>query len=447
MSQTLEDILDYHHAKRAWERVRRNRGAAGIDGLTVQQVDQAFPELWTAVADNILHQRFRPLPVRRVTIPKPDGGERHLGIPCVLDRVVSQLLHQMLSPLWEQEFSPMSFAYRPHRTPIQALKAACHQIDQGRPWLLHLDIREFFDSVPHALVLHLLHSKLEDIRITQLVERLLQTGICHPVLVTKTQAGLHQGSPLSPLLANVVLHQLDIWLHSQSQPFVRYADDILLFVNKAEQADPLRQQVEHQLAILGLHLNPQKTLSASANDSQFLGYSFQLGEEGKAQLLISPTSLKRIRDSLPMLIHTHSYQGAEGCARECARLLRSWQQHFGHSDDPRQLTELYQTAQALLCDAFPYQFPKQDPTTNITLQALGLSPHSPPPSQPCRVSYNGDLPLRTTDWRGSLQAWLKRLPRQRAVRLRVNFRRRRRHWFRPNSVSLVICGQEFRFNL
>jgi len=445
MNITLENVLDIHRAKEAWGRVRQNKGSAGIDGVTVREVDGAFLELWAAVADGVRKGTYSPEPVRRVNIPKPHGGERALGIPCVLDRVLAQALNLLLIPMWEDEFSPMSFAYRPGRTPMQALRRACDHISESQPWLLHLDIEDFFGSVSHSLVLRLLRRKIDDSRLVDLVGKMMSAGVFHNELVTNAEMGLHQGSPLSPLLANIVLHELDSWMHERNVAFVRYADDLLVCLSDEIKAHTLLPEIVSRLAELGLRLNDRKTRSLPADEIAYLGFSFRVTKSG-AQLLISQDSILRMQSTLMGLIQSQKLFGAESCARECARLLRSWKEYYGKCDDFSQFEALYEYTRESLIQAFPSNLSSGDPFTIATLQSWGLSALDSARSDGRPCNYDGSFSSQV-DWRSSARIALKRLLRQRIVRFRMNLGRRKNKSIRVQSYSLIICGHEFRFFL
>ena len=215
----------------AWDRVRRNEGAPGVDGITVRDLESTFAQEWRRNANALQAGTWKPHPVRRVTIPKPTGGWRVLGIPTVLDRVVHQALAQILTPRWEARFSARSFGFRKGRSTLDALNRLAKDASAvSNPLAWHLDIREFFDRVPRAMALRAVARVTTDQRLQQLVATILSAGVLNGVNWEATPLGLPQGSPLSPLLANAVLHPLDLWMTEQALPFIRYADDIVILL-------------------------------------------------------------------------------------------------------------------------------------------------------------------------------------------------------------------------
>ena len=449
---TLESILDLSHARKAWHRVRRNQGAPGVDGMAIREVDQAFDELWAGLVQNIQEGDFQPLPVRRVMIPKSDGGERQLGIPTVMDRVLAQTLHLALSPVWEPTFSPMSFGYRPGRMAIQAVAASRQSIQAGNTWALHLDIKDYFDSVPHELVLKLLSNRLSDTRVVDLVSRLLRTGVCDQLLVRVSDRGITQGSPLSPLLANIVLHEFDSWLTERGLAFARYADDCLILLPDEQSAQAFLAEIPHYLTQLGLELNTEKTGSTPAHEADFLGYSFRSAEDGRTRIVIAHDSLNRMKAALNGIIQNRWHNDYESSFRECQQLFTSWQSYYSHSEDPSQLRDLLDYAEQGLKNSFPSQCSSSDRIATQLMTPPQPSLYSQNPPQHQTPNYAGQLPIPRSfpDWPASLRLLWRRLPRQRFVKLRVNLGlsgKRRKGLFRTRSVSLVICGQEFRFSL
>lgn len=449
LQPTLESVLDLSHARKAWKKVKRNQGGPGIDGMAIREIDPCFDDFWATLTHRIHQGDFAPLPVRQAFIPKPDGGERELGIPTVLDRVLAQAVHMALAPVWEPTFSPYSFAYRPGRMAIQAVQTARQHIQLGSPWALHLDIKDFFGSVPHRDILDLLAQRLSDSRLVSLIDQLLKSGICEQALVRVSDIGITQGSPLSPLLANIVLNEFDSFLTENSLPFSRYADDSLVLFPSQEAAQEFLPRIESKLKDLGLTLNQDKTRSTPAQETDFLGFTFRPDASGRLLISISEKPLSRMKDTLASLTEGRWEADGPGTLAECATLLNSWRGYYGRTEVPNEFQALIRVAAHNLAVAFPADYP-------VEAEVLTLLANFTPPSSPGRgptPDYGGQIPSpnsKLTNWPATLRLFWKRLPRQNYVRLRVNLGlkgKRSRGLFRTRSVSLIILGQEFRFSL
>ena len=221
----IEKMLERGNLLKALQAVERNRGAAGVDGMEVAQLRAYLREHWSTVKEQILKGEYQPRPVRRVDIPKPGGGTRMLGIPTVLDRLIQQALHQILTPLWEPEFSVHSYGFRPGRSAQQAVKAAQDYVNQGKRWVVDMDLEKFFDRVNHDALMARVARRVKDARMLRLIRRYLESGIMHGGLVEQRVEGTPQGGPLSPRLSNILLDDLDRELEKRGHRFCRYADD------------------------------------------------------------------------------------------------------------------------------------------------------------------------------------------------------------------------------
>ncbi|MGO9245587.1 MAG: group II intron reverse transcriptase/maturase [Verrucomicrobiia bacterium] len=324
---TLEEMLGGNNIQSAWHRVRRNRGCAGVDGVTIEELNPVFSEQWRRIEAALRSGAYRPQPLLRVRIPKPAGGERLLGIPTVTDRVVQQALAQVLSPCWESRFSPRSFAYRPGLGPHDALKAFEGAVNRGASWVLHVDIEDFFDSVPHTIAMGFLQDELADQRLATLAQQVLSSGVYENGLVRPASLGLPQGSPLSPLVANVVLDFLDDRLEQGGWEFVRYADDCVVLLASQNLGPAARQLVVESLADLGLRLNERKTAFTHVTEARFLGFAFRQASAGSIVRSVSPEALAEVEQILLQTIQT-SVGSATIVAEETAKTLRSWLAYF-----------------------------------------------------------------------------------------------------------------------
>ena len=349
---SLEQVLADDNAQSAWARVRRNRGCAGVDGVSVQELEPQFAAQWRQVERTIASGNYQPRPLLRVRIPKPSGGERLLGIPTVMDRVVQQSVAQVLSPRWEPRFSSRSFAYRPGRGPRHALAACEAAMGRGSEWVLHLDIESFFDSVPHAVTLSALKADLADVRVETLIQRTLTCGVYEDALVRATTVGFAQGSPLSPLLANVVLDRFDRRVESTGWEFVRYADDCVIFLPRPELGPAVKRIVVQTLGSLGLRLNEQKTSFGPFTSARFLGFTFRRDASGRAVRSVSPEALAEAESSILGCLHS-SQQSEERVASVVAGMLRSWLAYFRTTQDEPILRRLVERIRAAWQEKFP----------------------------------------------------------------------------------------------
>lgn len=232
----LEEILDFRNIQKALQRVISNKGAGGVDGMQTDELRDYLTQHWSELKSKILSGMYRPSPVRGIEIPKASGGKRLLGIPTVIDRLIQQAIQQWLSPVYEADFSPYSYGFRPHRNAHQAVLQARSHIASGGSWIIELDLSNFFDRVHHDRLISQLSKRISDKRTLDLIRRYLTSGILLGGVVSPRQEGTPQGSPLSPLLSNIVLDELDKELHKRGHKFVRYADDCSIYVNSNKSA-------------------------------------------------------------------------------------------------------------------------------------------------------------------------------------------------------------------
>jgi RNA-directed DNA polymerase len=270
-----ETILSRENLMAALGRVQANQGAPGIDGMTVEELPDHLRAHWEGIRAKLERETYRPAPVKRVEIPKPGGGTRELGIPTVLDRLIQQAIAQVLSPLFEETFSEHSYGFRPGRNAHEAVKAAQRHIQEGYTWVVDIDLEKFFDRVNHDRLMAHMKQVIEDKRVLRLVNKYLQAGVMVNGVVIEREEGTPQGSPLSPLLSNIVLTELDRKLEERGHRFVRYADDCNIYVKSERAAQRVmtgtRQFIEKRLR---LKVNEEKSAIGRATQRQFLGFSF-----------------------------------------------------------------------------------------------------------------------------------------------------------------------------
>jgi RNA-directed DNA polymerase len=275
----FERVLQRENLQAAWKQVRANKGAAGVDGMTIDEFpDWAKSGEWKRVVTELETGQYRPAPVRRVEIDKPDGGVRQLGIPTVLDRVIQQAIAQVLTPIFDPEFSDHSFGFRPGRNGQQAVKQVQRIIKDGRRIAVDVDLSKFFDRVNHDLLMTHLGYKVKDKRVLRLVKRYLRAGVIDNQLFSESREGVPQGGPLSPLLANIMLDPLDKELERRKHLFARYADDFTILVKSQRAGERVLHSISQYLQNrLKLVVNATKSRVVKTSDSKFLGFTFRGG--------------------------------------------------------------------------------------------------------------------------------------------------------------------------
>ena len=333
----MEQVVGGRNAEAALRAVVRNDGAAGIDGMTTGQLREHLRQHWTVIRDKLLQGTYVPSPVRRLEIPKPNGGTRLLGIPTVLDRFVQQLLLQALTPVFDPTFSPNSHGFRPGRSAHDALKAAQRFAREGKTWVVDMDISRFFDRVNHDILMTRIGQMIRDKRVLKLIGRYLRCGVMIEGVKSATQEGTPQGGPLSPLLANIYLDALDKELETRGHSFSRYADDCNIYVGSPEAARRVLENVTAWLKKeLRLDVNADKSGAGQVWERKFLG--FQMTRE--LTIGIAPRSLERFKDKVRQLWRScQSLSSAKLRDNWCA-YLRGWWGYFHLAEQRRELHEL-----------------------------------------------------------------------------------------------------------
>lgn len=277
-SALLEAALTRENLQQALKRVRANKGAAGVDGLDIDQSVRHLVHAWAAIREQLLSGKYRPMPVRRVTIPKPDGGERELGIPTVTDRLIQQALLQVLQPVLDPTFSEHSYGFRPGRRAHDAVLAAQSYVQSGRRIVVDVDLEKFFDRVNHDILIERLKRRIGDAGVIRLVRAYLNSGIMSDGVALERSEGTPQGGPLSPLLANVLLDEVDQELERRGHCFVRYADDANVYVRSRRAGERVMALLRRLYGGLRLKVNEAKSAVASVFGRKFLGYSFWVAQ-------------------------------------------------------------------------------------------------------------------------------------------------------------------------
>jgi RNA-directed DNA polymerase len=323
----MEEVLRRENLLRAYQRVKSNKGAPGVDGMTVEQLGTDLVLRWEAIREELLAGRYRPAPVRSVEIPKPSGGVRRLGIPTVLDRLVQQALLQVLQPHFDVTFSERSFGFRPGRSTHQAVTQARAEIAAGYRWVVDIDLKDFFDRVNHDVLMARLAKRIEDKRILRLIRLYLQAGLLEGGLVSPRVEGTPQGGPLSPLLSNVLLDELDRELERRGHRFVRYADDCNVYVRSRRAGERLLDSLERFLAKrLRLEVNRAKSAVDRPWRRKFLGYTVTAQHDAK--LRVSPESVRRLKEKLRQLFRAGRGRSLSKVIQQLGPALTGWLEYF-----------------------------------------------------------------------------------------------------------------------
>jgi RNA-directed DNA polymerase len=337
--QWMEEVCGRENCKQALKRVKANQGSAGVDGMTVQQLPEYLKQHWPAIREQLLSGTYKPQPVKRVEIPKPEGGVRKLGIPTVLDRFVQQAAMQVLQGKWDRTFSNHSYGFRPGRSAHQAVKAAQQYIAAGYRWVVDLDLEKFFDRVNHDKLMAKIAERMSDQRLVKLIRGFLRAGVMEDGLVSPVDEGTPQGGPLSPLLSNIVLDELDRELEQRGHRFVRYADDSNIYVRSLRAGQRVMESVTRFVtSTLKLKVNEEKSAVAQPWERKFLGFSFTWSREPKRR--IAPKAVHRFKKKVRELTGRTRGVSTERMAQELARYLQGWLGYFGKCQTPSVLEGL-----------------------------------------------------------------------------------------------------------
>ncbi len=327
----MEEVLSRENMLAAYHRVVGNRGAPGVDGVTVEELEPLIRQRWEAIREELFSGTYVPNAVRKVEIPKPGGkGVRMLGIPTVLDRLIQQALLQVLQPAFDPTFSDHSFGFRPSRSAHQALERAQQHIAAGHRWVVDMDLEKFFDRVNHDVLMSRLARRIEDKRILRLIRRYLQAGMMEDGIVSQRSEGTPQGGPLSPLLSNVLLDELDRELQQRGHCFVRYADDCNIYVRSRRAGQRVLDSTERFLKKrLRLKVNREKSAVDRPWKRKFLGYTFTMHFQPK--LKVAPESVKRLKGRLRELFRRGRGRSLRRVIGELRPVLVGWVSYYRKS--------------------------------------------------------------------------------------------------------------------
>ena len=337
--QVMEEVCEWENCKQALARVKANKGSAGVDGMTVQQLPEHLKQHWPIIREQLLRGTYEPQPVRRVGIPKPDGGVRKLGIPTGLDRFVQQAGLQVLQGRWDRTFSKHSYGFRPGRSAHQAVAQAQPYIAEGYRWVVDVDLEKFFDRVNHDKLMAKIAERVSDKRMLKLIRAFLTAGVMEHGLVGPVDEGTPQGGPLSPLLSNMVLDEMDREWERRGLRFVRYADESNLYVRSRRAGERVMDSLTRFITTkLKLKVSPQKSAVARPWERKFLGFSFT--NAGVPKRRIAPKAVARFKERVRALTSRTRGVSTERMAAELTPYLRGWIGYFGTCQTPSVLETL-----------------------------------------------------------------------------------------------------------
>lgn len=332
-TQLMEAVCERANLIEAYNQVLSNKGAPGVDGMTVGRLGAYLRRYWAKIRDQLLEGTYTPQPVRRVEIPKPGGGKRQLGIPTVVDRLIQQAILQVLQKDWDATFSAHSYGFRPGRSAHQAIAAAQQHIAGGYRWVVDIDLEKFFDRVNHDVLMSRVARRVTDKRALKLLRAFLNAGVLENGLVSPTDEGTPQGGPLSPLLSNLLLDEFDQELEQRGLRFVRYADDCNIYVRSERAGQRVKANITQWLAKrLRLKVNESKSAVARPWERKFLGFSFT--PQVVPRRRIAPQSIERFKRKIRELTYRTRGMGFEQLVEGLARYLRGWNAYFGYCQTP-----------------------------------------------------------------------------------------------------------------
>jgi len=367
----LEEILDIRNVQRAFKQVTANKGAGGIDGMQTDELRDYLNVHWQQLRNLILEGNYKPQAVRKVEIPKPQGGTRMLGIPTVTDRLLQQAIAQWLSPKYEEEFCDYSYGFREGRNAHQAVKQAQSTLNEGYEWVIELDLENFFDKVNHDRLMGLLVKKITDKRTLKVIRSYLNSGIIDDGVISPRTEGTPQGSPLSPLLSNIVLNELDKELQVRGHRFVRYADDCSIYVRSEKSAQRAKETITEYIENkLKLKVNRIKSRVSRPSESTLLGFSFYRSEKGW-EIRIASKSLEKIKKKMKERTKRNDPSGAQEKIKKIEAVIRGWVNYFAIAKAKSKMQQLDEWVRTRLRIGIWKQW-KKPKTRRMNLIKLGI---------------------------------------------------------------------------
>jgi len=367
----LEQIVDRNNMNKAYKRVKSNKGSHGIDGMGVDELLQYLKETGAQLRQSILDGKYRPNPVRRVEIPKENGKKRKLGIPTVVDRVVQQAIAQVLTPIFEKQFSDNSYGFRPRRSAHDAIRKCQGNIDEGYNYVVDMDLEKYFDTVNQSKLTEVLSRTIKDGRVISLIHKYLRAGVVIKHSFEETEIGVPQGGPLSPILSNIMLNELDKELERRGHRFVRYADDLLIFCKSRRSANRTYENILPFIEKkLFLKVNREKTVVDYVGKVKFLGFSFYR-KKGKARVRIHPKSVAKMKSKVKEHTSRSNGMGNEARAKKLRRYIMGWVNYFKIADIKNLLSQTDEWMRRRIRMIFWKQW-KRVRTRFNTLKSLGV---------------------------------------------------------------------------
>ncbi len=368
----MERVLSRPNMQRALKRVKGNKGSPGVDGMAVDELPEWLREHWPRVREELLAGTYQPSAVRRAVIPKPGGGERMLGIPTVLDRLLQQALLQTLQPDFDATFSEHSHGFRPGRGAHGAMREVCTYVQAGKRWVVDVDLKKFFDRVNHDVLMGRLARRVSDRRVLGLIRRYLNAGVMADGVVVERHEGTPQGGPLSPLLANVLLDDVDKELEARGHAFVRYADDLRVFVGSKRAGERVMCSLVKLFGKLRLEVNETKSAVALASSRPFLGFALWYGRGGEVKLRVAPKALHKMKDRVRQLTRRMRGRSLADVVQSLAAYLNGWRGYFRVAATNRRFRELGEWIRHRL-RAYQLKQWKRGKTVFRELRARGMS--------------------------------------------------------------------------
>lgn len=337
----MEEILGHQNMIIACKRIIRNNGSHGIDGMSVKELMPYFIEHEEKIRESVLAGKYKPQPTRRVEIPKEDGTMRKLGIPTVLDRVIQQSIAQVLSPIYEPQFSDNSFGFRPNRSQHKAMRRAQEYIQEGYKEAISIDLEKYFDMVNHSKLIQILSETIKDGRVISLIHKYLNAGVMNEGVYEATEEGFAQGGNISPLLSNVMLDKLDKELERRELRFVRFADDTLIFVKSRKSAVRVSEGITKFIEMkLKLKVNQGKTKVGKATQMKYLGFSFYIASGRKARIRIHPKSITKMKNRIREITKRSNGHGYKRLKKELKEFIVGWVNYFKIADMRKSLQRI-----------------------------------------------------------------------------------------------------------
>lgn len=367
----MEEVVEKANLKAALKRVRQNKGGPGIDAMTVGELTEYLKREWERIRGELLSGKYQPQPVRRKTIPKAGGGERELGIPTVLDRFIQQALLQVLQPRFDPDFSDHSYGFRPKRRAHQAIERAQSYVQEGRRVVVDVDLAKFFDRANHDIVMERVSRKIADKRVLGLIRRYLEAGVMVSGVVVERHEGTPQGGPLSPLLANVLLDEVDKELEKRGHAFVRYADDLNVYVRSKAAGQRVFEGLKKLFGKLRLEVNEDKSAVDSAMRRDFLGYGFWVAKGGRIKRRVARKALGTMKERVREITSRTGGRSLSAVAAELKAYLVGWREYFKLAETPHVFDDLDKWLRHRLRCLQLRQW-KQGPTVYRELRARGV---------------------------------------------------------------------------